>query len=122
MRPIIATTLAILLASTHPAGGQETTSPMDKEAMRASTQSLGLSIGHHYACVGDAEAREILRIETLYMFDMILKDVGSDIAFTFATSAGYGASLPVEKLDCPALADAYAAVLADFGMTGEAAE
>jgi hypothetical protein len=50
---------------------------------------------------------------------MILMDAGSNLAFVFATSSGYGASLPLDRLDCDALAESWAATRADFGLAGE---
>ncbi|MEO0823371.1 MAG: hypothetical protein AAF074_23510 [Pseudomonadota bacterium] len=114
--------LAFGLAATA-AAAQDTgaTAPPDADpdaALRDQTRSLGLSVGNHYACV-EGPARDALQEDTLVIFDLILKDVGSDLAFIYAASAGYGASLPAGELDCEKLAESWSKIKTHFGLAEE---
>lgn len=90
----------------------------DESEMQRKTRELGLSIGNTYVCVR-GEDREALQADWQAMFDLILKDVGSDLAFVFATASGYGASLPLGDLDCAALRESWMRARKEFGFVGE---
>lgn len=79
-----------LLASALP---MATVARDGRAEMTQRTRQRGLSVGNVHVCLGGA-AREALRQDRQIMFDMILKDVDSGLAFVFATSSGYGASPP----------------------------
>lgn len=96
-----------------PAEAQEASDDMQRK-----TRELGLSVGNAYACTGE-EARAAFETDWKMMYDMILMDAGSNLAFVFATSSGYGASLAKDRLDCAALAESWATIRADFGLAGE---
>ncbi len=106
--------VALLAALPMVAAAQE-----DRQEMNDQTRELGLSIGNVFVCL-EGDERAALQQDWQMMFDMILKDVGSDLAFVFATSSGFGASLPREELDCAALEESLARTRDDFGLTPEA--
>ena len=108
--------LAALPASALPipAAAQE-----GREEMQDKTRELGLSVGNVFVCLEGSE-RAAFQQDWQMMFDMILKDVGSDLAFVFATTSGYGASLPRGELDCAALEESLARTRDAFGPTPEA--
>ncbi|MEM9762605.1 MAG: hypothetical protein AAF968_08870, partial [Pseudomonadota bacterium] len=54
--------------------------------------------------------------EMRLFLDLILKDVGSALAWSFATGAGYGASVEEAEMDCGALAESWQEIRADFGI------
>ncbi len=119
MRPAVALLASALL--TGPAWAQEVATDAAEAAetaeteMRDKTRSLGYSIGNTYACTEDA-AKDAFEAEAHVIFDMILKDVGSDLAFVYATAAGYGASLAREDLDCARLFENWGQVREEFGL------
>ena len=76
--------------------------PGDRTALERKVRAMGLAIGNAYLCV-DTEARDEFRAEAHFLFDLIIQDVGSDLAFVYATSVGLGASQPLQLLDCEAL-------------------
>jgi hypothetical protein len=93
-----------------PATAQET-----EDEMQRKTRELGLSVGNAYVCIDEGE-RAAFETDWKMMYDMIVMDAGSDLAFVFATSSGYGASLPKAELDCTALAEGWEQTRADFGL------
>ncbi len=111
MKSLVAAFAAFVLAL--PAAAQ------DAQEMQQKTRELGLSVGNAYVCQPE-DARAAFESEWMLMYDMILMDAGSRLAFVFATASGYGASLPKEELDCAALAESWAATRGDFGLAGEA--
>jgi len=111
MRCLGAALAAVCLAL--PAAAQEA-----EDEMQRKTRELGLSVGNAYVCVGESE-RAAFETDWKMMYDMIVMDAGSSLAFVFATSSGYGASLPKEDLDCAALAEGWEQTRADFGLAGE---
>lgn len=111
MRHLCAALAAACLAL--PAAAQE-----EADEMQRKTRALGLSVGNAHVCL-DSEARAAFEADWKLIYDMILMDAGSNLAFVFATSSGYGASLPMDRLDCDALAESWAATRADFGLDGE---
>ena len=63
---------------------------------------MSVAIGNAYACTGK-EGRAQFKEESHLLFDLIVQDMGSDMAFLYATGIGYGSSLSKDKLDCPTL-------------------
>jgi hypothetical protein len=70
-------------------------------AMERRVRSLALGIGKAYACTGK-EGQAAFKEEAHHLFDLIIQDVGSDLAYTYATAIGIGSAQPKDKLDCPA--------------------
>lgn len=66
-------------------------------------RDLALAIGNTYACVDDTGEQAAFRDDAHTLFDLILKDVGSNKAFLYAVSLGYGSAVPQDQLDCPKL-------------------
>jgi len=111
MRRFGAAVAAICLSL--PAGAQQASDEMQRK-----TRELGLSVGNAYVCTGK-EARPAFEADWKLMFDMILMDAGSNLAFVFATASGYGASLAKDNLDCTKLAESWATIRSDFGLAVE---
>lgn len=72
----------------------------DKPGMREKVRALGIGIGNAYVCTEEADRAEF-KEEAQYLFDLILQDVGSDMAYIYAVGLGYGSSVSIDKLDCP---------------------
>jgi hypothetical protein len=66
-------------------------------------RDMAIAIGNSYACIDDADAKGAFRDHAHTLFDLMLKDVGSNTAFLFAVSLGYGSAVPQDQLDCPKL-------------------
>ncbi|MEM7498213.1 MAG: hypothetical protein AAF371_09510 [Pseudomonadota bacterium] len=118
MRCAAILTASLLLPSVASSGAAmaDEAAPGPREEMRERTQALGLSVGNTYACHDDADMRDAIEEEAHLIFDLILKETGSDMAWAFATGAGYGASLPAAEMDCAALANSWQEIRADFGI------
>jgi hypothetical protein len=74
----------------------------DDKAMERRVRQLAVCIGNAYACT-DAAKRDQFKEESHHLFDLILQDVGSDLAYVYATGIGYGSTVPKQKIDCPKL-------------------
>lgn len=72
-------------------------------ALETGIREIALAVGNTYVCAEDDEARAAHRDMTRQLFDHILQDTGSNHAFLFAVSVGYGASVPKDQLDCEKL-------------------
>jgi len=82
------------------------------------TRNVGVAVGKAFTCLGEDEARkEKLKVGAQMLFDMILKDLGSDTAFVFATAAGYGAGLPKSGNDCAEIAERWEAIKDNFDIS-----
>jgi hypothetical protein len=89
----------------------------DDKAMVQKVRSIGLAIGNAYVCT-QQDKRQAFKKDTLELFDLIIKDVGSDRAFVYATSIGYGASVSKDNLDCPSLLKRWDEMREDFELGG----
>lgn len=54
-----------------------------------------------------------------HLFDFIVQDVGSDLAFTHATAIGVGSREPKAGLDCPVRLKSWETICEDYGLKGE---
>jgi len=128
IRIISAGVLGLLLAATGVAAAQAADDPEIKRqvatapdaedlAMERKVRNLALVIGNAYACTGK-EGRARFKEESHHLFDLILQDVGSDLAFTYATSIGIGSTAPKEKLDCPMLLKKWEEIREDYELKG----
>lgn len=109
---MLRTKIALIALIALPAFGQENSEMTEK------TKSLGIAVGNAYACTA-AEGRERMDEEVHLLFDLILKDAGSDLAFAYATSTGYGAHFSPETLDCPAVLENWEKSRVEFGLVEE---
>jgi hypothetical protein len=66
-------------------------------------RDMAIAIGNTYACIDDAEPKQAFRDDAQTLFDLMLKDIGSNSAFLYAVSVGYGSAVPKEQLDCTKL-------------------
>ena len=98
-----------LLLSAVPASALEA----DDKAMERRIRDISIAIGNAYACTGK-EGRAQFKEESHYLFNLILQDMGSDLAFVYATGIGYGASLPKEKLECSTLLEQWEEIREDY--------
>lgn len=83
---------------------------------RTEIKNFGLSVGNAYACSSEA-SRAGVREDAQFLFDLIVKDMGLDAGFVFATAAGYGAALESEHADCPRLLSQWDEAREAFGIT-----
>lgn len=88
------------------------------EEMTTKVRELGWSVGNTFACA-DETMREEIEADAHVIFDLMLKDVGSDLGWTFATSAGFAASMDKAELDCPKHAETWQQIRSDFGLVEE---
>lgn len=100
------------------AAGVASAQDVDDKAMERKIRNLGISIGNAYACT-EKEKRQAFKGESHHLFDLIVQDVGSDLAFVYATSIGYGSNVPKEKLDCPKLLKQWEEIRADYELKGD---
>ena len=111
----IALGLCVVSAGVASAKGKDI--DVDDKAMVQKVRSIGLAIGNAYVCT-EQDKQQTFREETLELFDLIIKDVGSDRAFVYATSIGYGASVSKDKLACPSLLKQWEEMREDFELGG----
>jgi hypothetical protein len=100
------------------AAGVVSAKDVDDKSMEMKVRKLGLAIGNAYACT-EKEKRQAFKGESHHLFDLILQDVGSDLAFVYATSLGYGSSLATAKLDCPKLLKQWEELREDYELKGD---
>ncbi len=100
---------AALVLSTAPANAQD----VDDKAMERRVRHLSVAIGNAYVCT-EKEGQGAFKEESHLLFDLIVQDMGSDMAFLYATGIGYGSSLPKEKLDCPTLLKQWEEIREDY--------
>ena len=90
----------------------------DEKAMERKIRHLAIGIGNAYACT-EKDKRQTFKGESHHLFDLILQDVGSDLAFVYATSLGYGSAVPKEKLECPKLLKQWEEIREDYELKGD---
>ena len=90
----------------------------EEVAMERRVRHLGLDIGRAYACT-DEKGRQSFKEETHLLFDLIVQDVGSDLAYTYATALGVGSKTPKDGLDCPALLKKWEEIREDYELKGK---
>jgi hypothetical protein len=114
MRAISAAVIAVV------AGASAVATARDAEdvAMERKVRRLGLSIGEAFACTGEKE-RDVFKEEAHHLFDLIIQDVGSDLAYTYATALGVGSKEPKDGLDCPARLKNWEEIREDYELKGE---
>ena len=112
----IALGLCVMVAGVASAKGKDI--DLDDKAMQQKVRSIGLAIGNTYVCT-EQDKRQTFKKNSLELFDLIIKDVGSDRAFIYATSIGYGASVSKDKLDCPSLLKRWEEMREDFELKGD---
>lgn len=119
MRMIFKTvSVAAILAATSVAA--DTDKDEAKDQIVAKTREIGIQIGHNYACTAD-EDKEDTSDKIQIIFDLINKDLGTDLGYTFATAAGFGAAADKSTLDCEKLAEGWAKITGEFGVDDEEA-
>ncbi len=86
--------------------------------MERQTRNVGLAVGKAYGCLGADDARrERVKVGAKAIYHMILHDLGADLAYAFATSAGFGAGGPRNEADCEALAARWEAIQENFDLS-----
>jgi hypothetical protein len=83
------------------------------DQMEAKIRKTAIGVGNAWACT-DKDKREMFREEAHQLFDLILQDVGTDLAFVYAASLGYGSAQPKENLDCSALLEQWEGIREDY--------
>lgn len=129
IRIILAGALGLLVAATGVATAQaaddaemkrQVATEPDAEdvAMERKVRRLALRIGEAYVCM-DEKGRDEFQDEAHLLFDLILQDVGSDLAYTYATSIGIGSTKSKKKLDCPAVLKTWEEIREDYELKGD---
>ncbi|WP_339951754.1 hypothetical protein [uncultured Albimonas sp.] len=116
MKRTIAIVVGGLMACT--AAAQAQTEAGDKDAMADKVRGLALAIGNAYACTAEDD-RPTFKEEAHHLFDLILQDVGSDIAFLYATGVGYGSAVAAADIDCPAMLEQWEGIRTDYDLKAE---
>jgi len=91
---------------------------VDDKAMEQRVRDMSIAIGNAYACT-EKEGREAFKEESHLLFDLIVQDMGSDMAFLYATGIGYGSSVSKDKLDCPTLLKQWEEMREDYELKEE---
>ena len=90
----------------------------EDKAMERKVRRLALRIGEAYACT-DEKGRDEFQEEAHLLFDLILQDVGSDLAYTYATGIGVASAQPTDKLNCPELLKTWQEIREDYQLKGD---
>ncbi|MDF2233677.1 hypothetical protein P2H44_14040 [Albimonas sp. CAU 1670] len=114
MKRTIAILAGCLLAAAPAAQAQSD----DQGAIADKVRGLSIAIGNAYACTDEAD-RPTFKEEAHHLFDLILQDVGSDIAFLYATGLGYGSAVPAAEIDCPAMLEQWEGIRTDYDLKAE---
>jgi len=109
--------LGLWLAVTGVASAQDLDKDMDEKALQQQIRSTAIAIGNAYVCT-EKEGQQMFRTESHHLFNLILQDVGSDMAFVYATGIGYGSSVKKEKLDCPVMLKQWEEFREDYELKG----
>ena len=117
IRIISTIALGLCVVAAGVASAKEASIDVDDKAMVQKVRSIGMAIGNAYVCTAQ-DKRQTFKEDSLELFDLIIKDVGSDRAFLYATSIGYGASVSKDKLDCPSLLKRWDEMREDFELGG----
>jgi len=112
---VAATGVATAQAADDAATERQVSATPDAEdlAMERKVRRLALRIGEAYVCT-DEKARDDFQEEAHLLFDLILQDVGSDLAYTYATGIGIGSTKSKKKLDCPAALKTWKEIREDY--------
>jgi hypothetical protein len=112
---IIVTAVSLLAWMT---AGVATAVDADSIEMERKVRALGDRIGHAYVCT-EEKAREQFEEEAAHLFDLIIQDVGSDLAYVYAIGIGAGAQRSKKKLDCPKLLKDWGEIREDYELKGD---
>lgn len=117
-----ATRMAALAALlTLPAGGALAQDPgevigslTDEETQKVA--KFGRGVGQAYTCAGEDEKVEMLE-DIRMIFNFVSQDMGTDAAFLYATTVGYGSGEEGGDFDCAERLEQWADVRGQFGLT-----
>jgi hypothetical protein len=112
---IIVTAVSLLAWMT---AGTATAFDADSVAMERKVRALGTRIGNAYVCT-EEKAQAQFEEEAALLFDLIIQDVGSDLAYVYAIGIGSGAQRSKKKLDCPALLKDWGEIRDDYELKGD---
>ena len=90
---------------------------LDDKAMEEKIRNTSIAIGNAYVCT-KKEGQQAFKKDAHRLFNFIIQDLGSDLAFVYATGVGFGSSLPKEKLDCPWMLKQWEEFREDYELTG----
>ena len=88
----------------------------DEGLLETRIREIALAVGNTYVCIDGDEARTAFRDQAQQLFDLVMQDVGSNRAFLYAVSVGYGASVPKAKLDCAKLESQWRTLRTTFAL------
>ena len=109
--------LGLWVAAAGVASAKDLDMDMDEKAMEQKVRDTSIAIGNAYVCT-KKEGQQAFKKEAHLLFNLILQDVGSDLAFVYATGVGFGSSLPKEKLDCPLMLKQWEEFREDYELMG----
>ena len=109
---------ALVLGLCFAATGVATAQDAEDVALERKVRAMSIGIGNAYVCTGK-EGRKQFKEESHHLFDLIIQDVGSDIAFVYATGIGAGSSIAKEKIDCPKLLKQWEEIREDYELKGD---
>ena len=115
---MIRTIVAVLTVAVVAASVDATAGDAEDVAMERKVRRLGLNIGEAFACTSEKQ-REVFKVEAHHLFDLIIQDVGSDLAFTYATALGVGSKTPKQDIDCPARVKSWEEIREDYELKGD---
>jgi len=87
-------------------------------AMERRVKRLGNTIGEAYVCT-EEKKREKFEEEAHLLFDLIVQDVGSDLAYLYAVGVGSGSTLPKKRIDCPKRLKQWKEIREDYELKGD---
>lgn len=106
------------MISVFVAGAFATSAAADEVNYDAKVRQLGIAVGKAHSCA-EAEARPLLRDDSETIYDLILFELGHELAYIFAVGVGYGAASSLEGVDCAKLTAHVNEVKAKMGLGGE---
>ena len=109
---------AIVIVVVVAASAVATAGDAEEVAMERKVRRLGMRIGEAFACTGEKEL-DVFKQEAHHLFDLIVQDVGSDLAYTYATALGVGSKQPKDGIDCPARLKDWEEIREDYELKGE---
>ena len=90
----------------------------DTAGMERKVRGLGIAIGEAFACMPEKK-RDGFKEEAHHLFDLIVQDVGSDLAYTYATAIGIGSTHPKAKIDCTKRLRHWEEIREDYELKGD---
>ncbi|MEM1313458.1 MAG: hypothetical protein AAGI51_02820 [Pseudomonadota bacterium] len=105
---------SVLAGAAAPALAQDAEEAVIVQKIRA----MAVGVGNAYACTSE-ESRDLFREESHHLFDLIVQDAGSDVAFIYAVGLGYGAAAPADVIDCERMLGHWETIRTDYDLKAD---